>query len=421
MVMEAVLLGAGQRGIECVGRYALEHPEELKFIAVAEPNEDRRNAFARQHHIARDLCFEHYQPLFEKGRIAPLCFNTTMDAQHLDSSLKAMQLGYHLFLEKPLADSLEGGVQIVREALERKTFIQICHPLRYTPFYQQLKKLLDQGIIGRPLSFDMEERVGYWHFAHSFVRGNWGNSSSSGPLIVTKCCHDMDLACWLIGQRPKAVSSFGALSVFKPENAPEGAPLYCLDGCPASEECLYHAGDIYLGEKTGWPVSAISIDSGIEARRKALKEGPYGRCVYHCGNDVVDHQVVSVEFENEVTLNFAVRAHTCDFNRTIKVFGTAGQLSGNLEDSEIRVKKFEQGLPTHQQAPTVFQIDTVQGGHNGGDTGVIRNFLTCCETKDYESLRVSLENALAGHLLAFMADRARKSEAVLQLKEVARI
>ena len=411
---EAVLLGAGQRGRDCVGKYALQHPDELRFIAVAEPNEERRKKFADDHHIDPENCFSSYEELLSRSRMAPLCFNTTMDKDHLPSSLAALDLGYHLFLEKPIADTVEGGVAIVRAAESKQSMVQICHPLRYSAFYQQVKSIMDESRIGELISLSMEESVGYWHFAHSFVRGNWGNRGRSGPLIVTKCCHDMDLACWLVGSPVKTVSSFGNLRYFNSSHCPEGAPKRCTEGCPVEDRCLYYAPLVYGGGDQGWPASAVSVDPSPSTRRKALEEGPYGRCVFQCDNDVVDHQVVNVEFENGVTLCFAVRAHTEGFSRFIHLGGAEGALKGSPDDSCLSLTRFRPGI-VYQIESERIPVNTLNGSHGGGDIGVIRNFLRCCRENDYESLHISLLNALEGHLLAFAADEARVSQKVVRM------
>ena len=195
-------------------------------------------------------------------------------------------------------------------ARKRGKVLSVCHVLRYTPFFSKIKELLDKGCIGRLISIQHNENVGYWHYAHSFVRGNWRNSEDSSPMILAKSCHDMDIMLWLAGADCRSISSYGSLTHFKSENAPEGAPYRCMDGCPVQNECPYYAPRLYLTENTSWPTSVISADTGIEARTKALREGPYGRCVYRCDNNVVDHQVVAIEFKNDVTAVFTMSAFT---------------------------------------------------------------------------------------------------------------
>ncbi len=414
--LEAVLIGAGQRGTEAVGAYARRNPETLKFVAVAEPIEAKRTRFAEQHNISPDMCFESYEDLFDKPQIAPLCFNTTMDRTHLPSALMALEKGYDLFLEKPMADTPEACKKIVETAMNLERMVQICHPLRYTAFYQKIKHLIADGTIGDVVSLSMDENVCYWHYAHSFVRGNWSHRERSGPFILTKCCHDMDIATWLCDQPVKTVSSFGSLQFFHEGNAPEGAPPRCTDGCPVEDTCPFYAPAFYLGEFTEWPVSVVFIDPSPKGRRKILEQSPYGRCVFRCDNDVADHQVVNAEFENGVTFNFAVRALSSYPYRSIHVVGTKGEIRGHFEKCEIATTRFTQEY-VWEYKPEIIRVEPDPGAHMGGDTGVINNFLRRHREHDYDSIAHSLEIALEGHLLAFAAEQARLTSNTVALQE----
>lgn len=416
--VEAVLLGAGQRGREAFGAFALRHPHLMKFVAVAEPNEERRRAFAADHGIPPERQFASWQDLLARPPLAPLCVNSTMDRTHVESSLGALAAGYHLLLEKPMAHTPEGCVAIAREARRRRRIVQVVHPLRYTAFYARAKELLDRGAIGQPLVMTLTENVAYWHFAHSFVRGNWRRYDESGPLVLTKTCHDMDLATWLVGATPRRVSSVGERRFFREENAPKGAPLRCHEGCPAEATCPFYAPAMYLGECTEWPVSVISLDKSFEARRKALEQGPYGRCVFRCDNDVVDHQIVCVEFENGTMLNFTVAGCTAHFYRSLRVIGGEGELHGHFERNELRIERFVQGV--WPEIPTeTHRVSAGTSAHGGGDWGVMRNCVRLVREENFDEAERSLQIAVAGHLLAFAAEEARRSGAVLDFKAYA--
>lgn len=406
--LEAVLVGAGQRGREAFGGFALRHPHLLKFIAVAEPDEGRRRAFAQEHGIPAERQFASWQELFAQPTLAPLCVNATMDRTHLESSLAALQAGYHLLLEKPMAHTAEGCLAIAEAARKHRRIVQICHPMRYSPFYERAKALLARGAVGSPLVVTMTENVAYWHFAHSFVRGNWRRYDESGPLVLTKTCHDMDLAVWLVDAVPQRVASVGDLRYFRPENAPPGAPQRCHEGCPAESTCPFYAPAVYLGEHTEWPVSVISLDKSLEARQRALEQGPYGRCVFRCDNDVVDHQIVTVEFSNGTMLNFTVGACTTYCYRSLRVLGTAGELHGHFERNELRVERFAQGV--WPEIPTeTHRVTAGRGAHGGGDWAVMRQAVQLVREENYEESARSLQIAVDGHLLAFAAEEARRA------------
>jgi len=402
---EALMVGAGHRSRFAFGAYAHRNPSKLKFIAVAEPDEERRRRFAQEHDIPEEMQFSGWEDLVDREPLAPLCVNATMDHDHIESAIALLRAGYQLLLEKPMADTPRGCVEIAQTALELGRFLQISHPLRFTTFYQEVKRLIDEGAIGRLLSISMSENIGYYHFAHSYVRGNWRRIDESGPLILTKCCHDMDCATWLTNSRVREVSSQGGLVHFRAENAPEGAPLRCLDGCPVEKSCPYHAGAMYLQEIPEGFAAALSVDTSMASRRKALESGPYGRCVYQCDNDTPDQQCVVAQFANGVLLDFAVHANTPDISRTIRAIGSEGELAGHFERHDIRVTRYKPGQA--QVETTAYKPVPLGGGHSGGDEGVINHFLDVLANNDWETMRESLEIAVEGHLLSFAADTAR--------------
>jgi predicted dehydrogenase len=406
VTFDAVLFGAGQRGREIMGAFARENPSLLRFVAVAEPDTAKRERFAREHAIAPGLVFDSYEPLLARERIAPLCFNTTLDQTHLRSALGALERGYHLFLEKPMATSAHDCLAIAGTAGRLGRLVQICHPLRHTPFYLKVKEVLDSGLIGRPISIAMQENVGHWHFAHSYVRGNWGKHETSGPLILTKCCHDMDIAAWLVGAPARRVAAVGSRTHFRTESAPPGATERCTDGCPAEKTCPHWAPGIYLTDDVNWPTSVISVDTSLEARRRALETGPYGRCVFRTDNTTIDHMIVAIEFEDGTSLDFTVRGTTADCFRTIRVLGSKGELNGHIERNDLRATLFRQGKGETQATEDV-AVPKPEGTHLGGDPGAIRNFLRCVAAGDHDAMRASLAIAVEGHLLAFAAEAAR--------------
>jgi predicted dehydrogenase len=416
MTVEAVLLGAGQRGFAAAGAFAENFPEELKFVAVAEPDEEKRGIFAEKHGIPEDKQFKSYMDLLKQPRLAPVCFNMTMDYHHLESALAALDKGYHLILEKPMAPTAKECLQIVEAAEKAGTLIQIIHPLRFTPFYLEVKRLLMAGAVGDIVSMSLQENIAYWHYAHSYVRGNWRRADESGPMILTKCCHDMDLIAWLAGSSVKRVASFGSLKFFQKDYAPAGAPERCLDGCPVEKTCPFYAPAVYLTDDTDWPTSVISVKTDLDSRRKALEEGPYGRCVFQTDNNVVDQQVAIVEFESGATTDFTVRAETNDCFRAVRVIGTEGELNGHFENRVITVNRFVPG--TWQKGETeYYHPESLEGGHGGGDTGVIRHFLQLLHEDKKEVMLESLQIALEGHILAFAAEESRKSGEAIQFKE----
>ena len=284
----------------------------------------------------------------------------------------------------------------------------MCHVLRYTPFYMTLKALIDQGAVGQVTTINQIENVGYWHQAHSFVRGNWRNSTETSPMLLQKSCHDMDIILWLMGSTCTKVHSFGSLRHFTPENAPAGAAERCLE-CPHRDTCPYSAPKLYMDmERTGWPVDVITTDLSEAGRRKALEEGPYGRCVYYCDNDVVDRQVVNLEFENGSVATFTMTGLSADFFRELKIFGTEGQIRANMGTKEIVLHRFG-------EKPQTVPVDmgTEASGHGGGDYGLMADFLRIL--REGGESRSSAEVSLQSHLICFAAERSRNEDLVVTL------
>jgi predicted dehydrogenase len=415
--IEAVLVGAGNRGYHAYGPYALQHPEQIRFTAVAEPHEERRCRFAQAHGILPERQFRTWEELYAKGQIADALLNCTLDRMHLDSTLPALELGYDVLLEKPMSNTLGGNVRLVQAAEKYGRLLMICHVLRYTAFFSTLHDIIASGRLGRIITVEHRENVVYWHMAHSFVRGNWRGSQIESPMILAKCCHDMDILFWNLGP-VRQLNSWGSLIHYRPENAPPGAPERCTDGCPVADGCPWYAPRLYLHDYTGWPVSTISEDPSLEARRRALETGPYGRCVYYCDNDVVDHQTVNMEFESGVTGVLFMHGHAHEEARTMRYDGTRATLRGKFSygiDDSIEIHDHLTGR--------VERIDPQASGsgHGGGDAGVMAAFATVLREPSAMSAPAvsaaltSSRESLESHLMALAAEEARVNGSIVQM------
>ena len=271
--IDAIIVGAGGRG-NAYGEFALEHPQEMRVVGVAEPDAFRRERFVRRHDIAPDMVFHDWQSLLKAGeKQAATIINCTMDRFHFESTMKMLELGYDVLLEKPMTPVLEENISLVQQAEAKGRVLQICHVLRYTPFWQTLRDVVQSGALGRVISVTHRENLAYYHMAHSFVRGNWRKHETSGPMILCKCCHDFDVLLWILQQKVARLSSFGSLAHFRPEYAPVGATQRCTDGCPAAESCKYEATKLYVRDDDGWPQNAVAYAASREKRLEALKTG----------------------------------------------------------------------------------------------------------------------------------------------------
>ena len=402
----AVVLGAGSRGSIYAG-FSKAFPEDLQIIAVAEPRADRRTMLAEELNLPESRCYASWQELLSHPKMADCAFVCTLDDDHTEPAVRAMELGYHILLEKPMSNTEEECRLIVQTAHRTNRTLAVCHVLRYTPFYMTLKRLIDEDALGEVTAINQIENVGYWHQAHSFVRGNWRSTRETSPMILQKSCHDMDIILWRMGKDCKRVQSFGSLRHFTQENAPEGAPGRCLDGCPHADNCPYYAPRLYMDMRlTGWPVDVITTDLSEAGRRKALEEGPYGRCVYHCDNDVVDRQVVNLEFEGGAVATFTMTAFSADFSRQLKIFGTAGQITADMGTGEIVLHRFGEEKKT-------IPVDAAHSGHGGGDYGILRDFLQIL--RHGGESRTNANISLQSHLICFAAEKSRKENVVVEL------
>ena len=450
--IEAVLIGAGDRGYSAYGPYALAHPDEIRFVAVAEPHDVRRARFAQAHRIPPERRFRTWEHLLAQGQMADAALVCTLDDLHVGPTMAALEAGYDVLLEKPMATTAEDCLRLVQAAERSGRILMLCHVLRYTSFFSALHHVIASGRLGDIVTVEHRENVIFWHMAHSYVRGNWHNSRLS-PMILAKCCHDFDILFWNLGP-VKRLSSFGSLLHYRAENAPPGAPERCTDGCPYEAECPWYAPRLYLeliplmqeGRRSrsrlerlvaglyldhpsftnlarrlipgldaaldyrDWPISIISEDTSPQARRRALESGPYGRCVYRCDNDVVDHQTVNMELESGASAVLVMHGHSHREGRTMRYDGTRATLLGRfyLTDSEIQIHDHLTGKVE------IIRPECGRAGHGGGDEGIMRAFVCALRQGKSEPL-TSARASLESHLLAFAAEKARVAGTIVDV------
>lgn len=409
--ISVIVIGAGARG-NVYGDYALLHPEELKVIGVAEPDVQRREKYMQLHNIPEKNCFKSWENLLALPRMADAAVISTMDRMHYAPCIAAIEKGYNILLEKPISYNPNECLSIQRAAQEKGVILEICHVLRYAPFFSTIKSLVNSGTIGNIQAYEQTEHVGYWHYAHSYVRGNWRRSEDTAPMLLAKCCHDIDLISWIVGGKCTSVSSVGSLDYFTEKNAPKDAPARCLDGCPHSESCPYYAPKTYLTENIDWPTNTISVDLSMEARKKALREGPYGRCVYHCDNDVVDKQMVQMQFDNHAVATLSMLAFTPNVTRTVRIAGTKGIIEGDLRNTWLDLQIF--GEKEIQRIPIDME-DTNGYGHAGGDGVMLHDFALL--NQNAGEGRTSVSESMASHFICFAAEESRKSGQVIRMDE----
>lgn len=405
------LIGAGERGANCYAPYALKYPAKVKFVCVAEPLKARRDVFADAHGIGEAGRFSDWHEMLEQSGELDGVIVATQDRQHYEPAMAAIEKGLNLLLEKPMAETAEKTKEIVDAAGEKGVLLMVCHVLRHTPFFRAVKKVIDEGKIGKIQSIHHIENIGFWHYAHSYVRGNWRSSDETTPMIVAKCSHDTDILNYLLdGKRCTKISSFGSLSWFRPENAPEGAAKRCED-CIHNKSCMYSAYKYLEDRKLRQNFRDIikRTDDNDEFLKYMLTT-PYARCVYHCDNNVADHQVVMMEYEGGVTASWQASAFTMDTARQTKIMGTAGEIEGSIDEDRFIIRDFASGNET------TVEVHIPKTLHSGGDECIMETFTNALRNPGEKNLMYSAKLSLQGHVMAYAAEESRmKGGKVIEL------
>lgn len=407
------IAGLGSRGLDTYARCLERYADRAELVAIADIRPDRVQVAAERYHIPAHMCFDSVESLLKQPKMADVLFICTPDDVHYQPAIDALNLGYHLLLEKPAARTVSECRDIAELAEKKGLHVVVCHVLRYTVFYQTIRELLKQGRIGDVMTVEAIERVAYWHQAHSFVRGNWHVAADTTPMILAKCCHDMDMLLWLTGKKCERVSSFGHLTHFTKAHMPEGAAERCTDGCPHAEKCPYNAEryylDMYRRHGDAWPVNVVAPEPTEEKVLAALKAGvngagcDYGRCVYRMNNDVVDHQVVAMQLADDVTVSFTMTAFTATGGRCIRLMGTGGEIYADMERNVIRVQPFGQ----EAEEIDVRKLASDFSGHGGGDARMVADLLELLEGRGMSEALTTISRSVESHYACLAAEESR--------------
>jgi predicted dehydrogenase len=354
--------------------------------------------------VPEERLFADWREALDKSK-ADAVINGTPDRMHYETTMAALEKGFHVLLEKPMSPKEDECIRMVETAEKKNLILMVCHVLRYAPYYEMLKDIIDSGRIGKIINMEMTENVAYWHYVHSYVRGVFRNEEGSSPFILAKSCHDLDLIGYLTGRKCLSVVSEGGLTYYRKENKPEGVPAYCLDGCPHEKTCPHFAPSLYLKQITqvGWPTESISVDTSYAARYRALQNGPYGRCAFQCDNTVADHQTAIFAMEGGMTVDFNMIGFSSENTRTTRIFGTAGDIRGHLDRGELEVTEF-----LNMKKETV-KVDytTIVSSHGGGDAKLLKDFIDAVNG-DMAYMKTTARLSLQSHLMAFAAEKSRK-------------
>jgi predicted dehydrogenase len=401
------ILGAGGRGRGFADLLHRRFPHWARVVAVAEPRDDYRSDVAAQWGLPPERVFRDWRDLVARPKLADAALVATLDREHRGPAVAALEQGCHLFLEKPMAVTLRDCEAIDDAARRAGTVTTVCHSLRYHKGKSLFASILRSGRIGRLITIDQIEQVAWWHQAHSFVRGNWRRADTTTFMLLAKSCHDLDFIASLTDEPCRRVSSFGSLTHFRPEHAPKGAAARCVD-CPIETDCKYSALRQYVDtNREHWPAAVASHDHDRASHYRAIAEGPYGRCVWRCDNDVVDHQVVAMEFGGGMTATFTMTAFTQHCSRRIRAHGTEGE--AYFEDNAVVVRDFGTGNEER------IHVAPEAGGHGGGDERVMRTWLRAVRAGDPSLVPTNVAESLRTHRIVFAAEQARLEGRVVEL------
>ena len=419
--IKAIIVGAGRRSM-AYGEVSLQRPDLLQIVGVADPNPSRVELAKRTFNIPEENCFSSADELASVPKFADAIINGTMDQQHVETSIPLLRLGYDMLLEKPFAVNENEMNELIDVVKENNNKVMVCHVLRYSRFYSKIRKLIDDGKIGKVISISTEENVSYHHMSSSYVRGKWSNSDvSKTTMLLAKCCHDIDVIIWLMnGNKPVSVSSTGSIFQYKPEMAPENSGTHCMRNCPRVDECIYSVKKIYLDNPARWAKYAWNdvgkVDATREEKEESLKgDNRFGKCIYKCDNNVVDHQTVTINFENGAYAVHNMVGGTARQYRDIHIIGTLGEIKGCFEDHYFDVYSID---PVSEGGYKIERFN-VSGNdsedvHGGGDEALVLDFISYISGEEPSVSCTHLEDSVASHLCVFLADKSRQENGLPQ-------
>jgi len=421
--IKLAIVGYGNRG-QIYADYSLDEPNEAEVVAVIEPNEYKLSVAKERYGMSDGSLFTSYAEFVASGMEADIVVNATMEDIHFQTAVEILRSKHHMLIEKPIVAKKNELMEIQRLANENGCLVFVCHVLRYSPFYKTVKNMIAEGKLGEIVSMEMNEHVWIPHYLSSYVRGKWNSEEiCSSPILLAKCCHDMDLICWLNGEtKAEKVASFGHRSHFVKKNKPQGGTEFCYD-CPHERTCKYSAMNLHYHNDTmpflTWdalnkPYDAITQEEKLEV----LKTGDYGKCAYDVG-DVMDRQNLIVDFANGSVATFTLSCGTCRPDRYIHLIGTEGEIEGKLEENRFIYRTYEKDNVSYKEEIIDIRKQVVNhakyGGHCGGDYGIMHDLVRYLNGERNLMSITLLEDSLVSHLLVYGAEESRKAGEIVQL------
>jgi predicted dehydrogenase len=407
--LRITVIGAGIRGTSLARKLSSsEFPTQV--IAVAEPDSERRSTFAQEYALPEEAQFSSWQAFADSSLVCDAVIIATMDNQHTGPAVACLQRGCHILIEKPLADTFAGCQSIVTTQKEAGLVVSVCHTLRFMDAFRRIKQIVDDGVLGQLIHIEHMEAIGHHRFTHNYVRGRWSREEDNAFLLLHKCCHDLDFLAWLVGSPCSRVSSFGALTYFRPSNAPLGSGKRCLQDCQIAENCPYSALRVYVDNDLTDRLPDLGKIDTRQDRLEAVKYSPFGVCVWQAGNNVVDHQVVSMEFTNGTTANCTLSAYAAFHGRRTTIQGTWAELIFSEADHSITIKKFSESELEHIDLPRI-------NAYHPEDQEIVDNWLSKVFDPFSQRMNVDASEAMGTLAIVFAAERSRKTGNIIEMAE----
>ena len=422
-ICTAAVIGCGSRGVT-YSKHMRMFPDRYKIVSICEIKPDRLARFGKEWDIPEENLFVDENEFLKEKR-ADVLIIATHDRDHVRMAVKALELGYHLLLEKPISPEKHEMIQLLETHKKHPQKVVVCHVLRYAPAYLKMKEIIESGTMGELRSIEWVEQVHWWHQAHSFVRGNWRrDDGKASPMIMQKCCHDLDLLQYYAGDKCESVYSIGDLSFYKKEFQPEGAADRCSE-CQFESTCVHSAEFNYITrwKEKGcpadcWPFNMCCYDVPLteEKIRKAYadKNNNYGQCVFACDNSVVDNQVVQMKFRNNVKVHLTMSSFSARGGRKATFRGTNGEINFDEALDFIEVIQFNKA-PVKYTISNLVAEDKSGFDHGGGDHALVETLYDMIYNN--AEAKTSLEASVESHLIALAAEESRKTGAVVKVHD----
>ena len=423
----AVIVGYGNRG-QVYADYSLDRPEEFGVAAVVDPSEFKLSEAKKRYNLSDDRLFKTFAEFKAKNVPCDFVINATMDQYHYKTAIEILEAKYDMLMEKPIVPNEKELMDIKKLADKNGCKVFICHVLRYTPYYRRIKEIINSGTLGTIMTMEMNEHVCIAHYLTAYARGKWNSEAHCGSgMLLAKCCHDMDIMCWLNNAtEPETVSSMGNRSQFVKANKPKDAAEFCYQ-CKHEKDCPYSATNLYLNlnampfltwGRLNKPLDEITQ----EEKAEFLKHDIYGRCGYDDLGDIVDRQNVIVSFQNGSCCSFMLTGGAVRAGRYLHIVGSKGEIEGQLETDEFKLIKYtDKGFNGTSEIISVKEEvvnNAKYGGHSGGDFAIMRDLVAYYNGDRSSVSMTKLDDSINGHLCVFAAEKSRKEKRFIDIESL---